>query len=135
MRNKIVGNIVLIMLLVLVSCTIYYGMNDATIIEEEQTEEYVEPEGYREFLDNKPDLRPLVKESEWGRCGISDEAFVRYVKDYIKKWNIEIIKIRYITVDKLPAVKCIGFVLLYMKEPMAVYRMRKDKEKRNEKQT
>ncbi len=90
------------------------------------------PDAYLHWIYNKPELRPQVKEHEYSPCGISDKAFVKYVSKVIRKYKIETIDIRWKSVDKLPGGwkdGCIGFAVLYMKEPMSVYRQRKAKEK------
>jgi hypothetical protein len=94
-------------------------------------------DGYLHWIYNKPELRPQVKEHEYSPCGISDKAFVKYVHKFMRKYNIELTRdVRWKLVDKLPGSaknRCIGFAVLYMKEPMAVYRKRRAEEKKKEK--
>ncbi len=90
------------------------------------------PDAYLHWVYNKPELRPQVKEHEYSPCGISNKTFVKYVNKVIRKYKIETIDIRWKVIDKLPGGwkdGCIGFAVLYMKEPMSVYRKRRAKEK------
>jgi len=117
-------NIIPIFLGLVFCCMFYLGLSNPLIDEPKPTEEYLE------FIWNKPELSAGIAEEFCSECGLSDEKFVEYVHKYIKKWDIKVVKIKYFSVNKFASKKwrCIYLAVIYMKEPMAVYRANKNKE-------